>query len=38
MEWVTKVKPNINAIEVHSQLSHNGHPMDGMLMGDSCSL
>jgi hypothetical protein len=30
---VTKVKPNINSVEVHPQLSNNGHPMDGALMG-----
>jgi hypothetical protein len=23
--WVTKVKPDINSVEVHPQLSHNGH-------------
>jgi hypothetical protein len=28
------VKPNINkSVEVHPQLSNNGHPMDGALMG-----
>ncbi len=27
-------KPNINSVEVHSQqLSYNGHPMDGALVG-----
>jgi hypothetical protein len=30
---VTKVKPNINSVEVHPQLSNNGHPVDGALMG-----
>jgi hypothetical protein len=30
---VTKVKPNINSNEVHPQLSNNGHPMDGALLG-----
>jgi hypothetical protein len=30
---VTKVKPNINSVEVHPQLSNNGHPMDGVLVG-----
>jgi hypothetical protein len=29
---VTKMKPNINSVEVHPQLSHNGHPMDGALV------
>jgi hypothetical protein len=28
------VKPNINSIEVHPQLSHNKHLMDGTLVGD----
>jgi hypothetical protein len=23
------VKPNINSVEVHPQLSNNGHPVDG---------
>jgi hypothetical protein len=32
-EWVIKVKPNINSIEVHPQLSNNGHPVDGPLVG-----
>jgi len=28
------VKPNINPVEVHPQLlSHNGHPVDGALVG-----
>ncbi len=31
-ELVTKVKPNINADEVHPQLSNNRHPMDGALV------
>jgi len=35
IELVTKVKPNINSVEVHPQLSNNGHPMDGALMGAS---
>jgi hypothetical protein len=30
---VTKVKPNINSVEVHPQLINNGHPMDGALVG-----
>ncbi len=29
VEWVTKVKPDINSVEVHPQLSSNGHPVDG---------
>jgi hypothetical protein len=32
-ELVTKVKPNINSVEVHPQLSSNGHPVDGVLVG-----
>jgi hypothetical protein len=32
-EWVTKVKPIINSVEVHPQLSNNGHPVDGVLVG-----
>jgi hypothetical protein len=34
-ELVTKVKPNINSVEVHPQLSTNGHPVDGALVGAS---
>jgi hypothetical protein len=34
-ELVTKVKPNINSVEVHPQLSNNGHPVDGALVGAS---
>jgi hypothetical protein len=30
-ELVTKVKPNINSVKVHPQLSTNGHPVDGAL-------
>jgi hypothetical protein len=30
---VTKVKPNINSVEVHPQLSNNRHPVDGVLVG-----
>jgi len=30
---VTKVKPNINSVEVHPQLSNNRHPVDGALVG-----
>jgi hypothetical protein len=34
-ELVTKVKPNINSVEVHPQHSHSGHPVayNGALMG-----
>jgi hypothetical protein len=32
-ELVTKVKPNINSVKVHPQLSNNGHPVDGVLGG-----
>jgi hypothetical protein len=27
------VKPNINSVEVHPQLSNNGHPLDGAPVG-----
>jgi hypothetical protein len=27
-ELVTKVKPDINSVEIHSQLSNKGHPVD----------
>jgi len=27
------VKPNINSVEVHPQLSNKGHPVDGVLVG-----
>ncbi len=30
---MTKVKPHINLVEVHPQLSNNKHPMDGVLVG-----
>jgi hypothetical protein len=30
---VTKVKPNINSVEVHPQLSNNGYAVDGVLVG-----
>ncbi len=32
-ELVTKMKPNINSVEVHPKLSNNGHPVDGALVG-----
>jgi hypothetical protein len=32
-ELVTKVKPNINPVEVHPQLSSNAHPLDGWCAG-----
>jgi hypothetical protein len=35
MELVIKVKRNINSIEVHPQLSNNGHPVDGVPVGAS---
>jgi len=28
------VKPNINLVELHPQLSNNKHPVDGALVGD----
>jgi hypothetical protein len=27
------VKPNINSVEIHPQLSNNGHPVDDALVG-----
>ncbi len=33
MEWVTKMKPGSNSVEDHPQLSQNGHPVDGALVG-----
>jgi hypothetical protein len=37
-ELVTKVKPNINSVEVHPQLSNNGHPVDGCWFILACIL
>ncbi len=34
-ELVTKVKPNINSVEVHPQLINKGHPVDGAMVGAS---
>jgi hypothetical protein len=31
-ELVTKVKPSLNSVEVHPQLSNSGHPVDGALV------
>jgi len=31
------MKPNINSVELHPQLSNNEHPVDGALVG-ACSL
>jgi hypothetical protein len=36
-ELVTKMKPNMNSVELHPQLSNNEHPVDGALVG-ACSL
>jgi hypothetical protein len=33
LELITKMKPNINSVEVHPQLSNNHHPVDGVLVG-----
>jgi hypothetical protein len=35
MELVTKVKPNINSVEVSSQLSKYRHPLDCVQVGSS---
>jgi hypothetical protein len=32
-ELVTYVKPNINLVAVHPQVSNKGHPVDGALVG-----
>jgi hypothetical protein len=32
-EWVTKMKPGSNSVEDHPQMSHNRHPVDGVLVG-----
>jgi hypothetical protein len=32
-DFVTKLKPNTNSVEVHPRLSNNEHPVDGVLMG-----
>jgi hypothetical protein len=32
-ELVTKMKPNISSVELHPQLSNNGYPVDGALVG-----
>jgi hypothetical protein len=32
IEWVTKMKPGSNSVDVHPQLSQNGHPVDGALV------
>jgi hypothetical protein len=33
IEWVTKMKSGSKLVEGHPQLSHNGHPVDGALVG-----
>jgi hypothetical protein len=33
MKLVIKVKPNINSVEIHPQLSNNAHLVDGMPVG-----
>ncbi len=33
-QLVTKVKPNINSVKVHPQLSYKGHLVDGALVDD----
>ncbi len=29
------MKPDINSVEIHLQLSDDGHPVDGALLGDA---
>jgi len=31
--WLPRWNPNITSVEVHPQLSNNGHPVDGSLVG-----
>jgi hypothetical protein len=31
--WLPRWNPNITSVEVHPQLSNNGHPVDGALVG-----
>jgi hypothetical protein len=31
-EWLTKVKLDSNSLEVHPELSHSRHPVDGALV------
>jgi hypothetical protein len=33
IDWVTTMKSGSNSVEDHPQLSHNGHPVDGALVG-----
>ncbi len=32
-ELVAEVKANTNSVEIHPQLSNNGHPVDGAMVG-----
>jgi hypothetical protein len=32
-QLVTEVKPNIDSVDIHPQLSNNRHPVDGVLAG-----
>jgi len=32
------MKPDINSVEVHPELSCSGHPVDGVLVGDDSLL
>jgi hypothetical protein len=32
-KWSTRSNQILNSIEVHPQLSNNGHPVDGVLVG-----
>jgi hypothetical protein len=35
-ELISKVKPNINSLQVNPQLSNKGHPVDGARCTDGC--
>jgi len=38
IEWITKLKPYINLIDVHSQLNHNKDAKDGVFVKGASSL
>jgi hypothetical protein len=38
IEWITKLKPHINLIDVHSQLNHNKDAKDGVSVKGANSL
>jgi hypothetical protein len=32
MEWVTKMKLDVNSIDIHPQFNHTNHLMDGVFV------